>query len=190
MASNKRLVTVSKFMSKYLRHEPEALGLNLEAGGWVLIDDLLNGAGKQGFPITTEELLLVVAENDKQRFSLDETQTKIRANQGHSTSVDLQLNDVAPPPTLYHGTVRPFLDAILVEGLKKMNRHDVHLSKDIETAVKVGQRRGKPVVLVVDAAKMAFDGYKFRVSENGVWLTDYVPAKYLRVKADTRVDME
>ena len=181
---SKRIVMISKFMSKYLRHEPEALGLNLELGGWVLIADLLEGAGKLGFPITREELLQVVAENDKQRFALDETVTKIRANQGHSTSVDLQLVEVEPPPQLFHGTVSKFLDAILVEGLKKMNRHDVHLSKDVETAAKVGERRGKPVILIVDSAMMAADGYKFRLSENGVWLTDHVPPKYIRRNED------
>lgn len=177
----KRIVTISKFMSKYLRHEPEALGLNLEPGGWVLIADLLNGAENHGFPITKAELLQVVAENDKQRFSLDDTETKIRANQGHSTSVDLQLNEVEPTAQLFHGTVSKFLDAILVEGLKKMNRHDVHLSQDVETAAKVGERRGKPIILIVDAGKMSTDGYKFRLSENGVWLTDHVPPRYLRL---------
>ena len=178
---SKRIVTISKFMSKHLRHEPEALGLNLEPGGWVLIADLMEGAGKLGFPITREELLQVVAENEKQRFALDETATKIRANQGHSTSVDLQLAEVEPPPQLFHGTVSKFLDAILVEGLKKMDRHDVHLSKDVLTAAKVGERRGKPVILVVDSGAMASDGYKFRLSENGVWLTDHVPPKYIRL---------
>jgi RNA:NAD 2'-phosphotransferase (TPT1/KptA family) len=120
---SKRTITISKFMSKYLRHEPEALGLTLESGGWVLIAELLDGAAKHGFPITREELLQVVQENDKQRFAIDESVTKIRANQGHSTSVDLQLKEVEPPSQLFHGTVAKFLDAILSEGLKKMNRH-------------------------------------------------------------------
>jgi putative RNA 2'-phosphotransferase len=178
---SRRLVTISKFMSKYLRHEPEALGLILEPGGWVLIDDLLAGAAKQGFIISREELRQVVAENDKQRLSLDDSETRIRANQGHSTSVDLQLNEVEPPPQLFHGTVTKFLDSILTEGLKKMNRHDVHLSENVETAVRVGQRRGNPVILVVESAKMSADGYKFRRSENGVWLTDHVPPQYLQL---------
>lgn len=176
-----RLVTVSKFLSKYLRHEPEALGLTLEPGGWVLVDDLLAGAARQNFPITKEELLQVVAENDKQRFALDETKTKIRANQGHSTEVDLQLKEAVPPTQLFHGTVAKFLDAIMAEGLKKMDRHDVHLSKDLQTALKVGGRRGKPIILVVESGKMAANGYKFRLSDNGVWLTDHVPPQYVRV---------
>jgi putative RNA 2'-phosphotransferase len=179
---SQRLITVSKFLSKYLRHDPAALGLTLEPGGWVLVDDVLAGAAKLRFAISREELLQVVAENDKQRFSLDESGAKIRANQGHSTEVDLQLAEAQPPPELFHGTVSKFLDAIMADGLKKMNRHDVHLSKDVHTATKVGERRGKPVILIVDSARMAADGYKFRLSENGVWLTDHVPAKYLRIE--------
>lgn len=178
---SKRLVTISKFLSKYLRHEPEALGLTLESGGWVRVDDLLAGAKKIGFSVSQEELVQVVADNDKKRFSFDQSGTKIRANQGHSTEVDLQLKEVAPPEQLFHGTVERFLDAILVEGLKKMDRHDVHLSKDIQTATKVGERRGKPVILVIDSAKMAADGFTFRLSENGVWLTDHVPPQYIRL---------
>jgi putative RNA 2'-phosphotransferase len=178
---NQRLVTVSKFLSKYLRHEPEALGLTLEPGGWVPIEDVLSGAQRLRFPITDAELRQVVAENDKQRFSLDDTGRKIRANQGHSTSVDLQLTAVKPPKQLFHGTVIKFLGSILWQGLMKMNRHDVHLSKDIETAMKVGQRRGKPVVLIIDSESMSADGFQFRVSENGVWLTDHVPPRYIQL---------
>lgn len=176
---NKRLITVSKFLSKYLRHEPEALGLALEPGGWVFVADLLAGATKIGFPITREELSQVVAENDKPRFALDETGARIRANQGHSTEVDLQLKEADPPEQLFHGTVSKFLNAILTEGLKKMDRHDVHLSQDVQTAAKVGQRRGKPIILVIDSARMAADGFKFRLSDNGVWLTDHVPPRYI-----------
>jgi putative RNA 2'-phosphotransferase len=178
---NKRLITVSKFLSKHLRHEPEALGLVLESGGWVLVSDLLAGAAGAGFSIARDELEQVVAENDKQRFSFSEDRIRIRANQGHSTEVDLQLAEAEPPLQLFHGTVEKFLASILAEGLKKMDRHDVHLSPDTETATKVGQRRGKPIVLVVDSAKMAADGHKFRRSDNGVWLTDHVPPKYIRV---------
>lgn len=177
---NKRLVTVSKFLSKYLRHEPESLGLQLEPGGWASTGDLLAGAARIGFPITRSELEHVVAENDKRRFSFDETGEKIRANQGHSTQVDLQLEEVDPPDQLFHGTVSKFLDSILAEGLQKMGRHDVHLSQDLQTASKVGQRRGKPIILTIESGKMAADGYKFRRSANGVWLTDHVPPQYIR----------
>jgi putative RNA 2'-phosphotransferase len=178
---NKRLITVSKFLSKYLRHEPEALGLSLEPGGWVSVENLLAGAAKNGFSITKEELVQVVAENDKKRFAFDDAGTRIRANQGHSADVDLQLQAAQPPAQLFHGTVRQFLDAILLEGLKKMARHDVHLSKDVQTASKVGQRRGKPVILVIDSGKMATDGFTFRLSDNGFWLTDHVLPQYIRL---------
>ena len=178
---NKRLITVSKFLSKHLRHEPETLGLTLAPGGWAAVADLLAGAARVGFLISREELERVVAENDKRRFSLDKTGERIRANQGHSTEVDLQLPEVDPPEMLFHGTVERFLDAIRAEGLKKMNRHDVHLSPDIQTASRVGQRRGKPIVLTIDAGKMAADGFKFRVSANGVWLTERVPPQYIRL---------
>ncbi|HJT34675.1 MAG TPA: RNA 2'-phosphotransferase [Pirellulales bacterium] len=184
---NKRLVTVSKFLSKCLRHEPEALGLVLEPGGWVAVKDLLAGASMTGFSITVEELNEVVAENDKQRFAFDETGSKIRANQGHSTDVDLQLEEAAPPERLYHGTVAKYVDAIRADGLKKMNRHDVHLSQDVETATKVGARRGKPVILVIESGRMAADGYKFRRSANGVWLTDHVPPHYVRLLGEKNV---
>ena len=179
--TNNRQVTVSKFLSKYLRHEPEALGLSLEPGGWVLVDDLLSGAAKIGFAISREELDRVVAESDKKRFAFDETGTRIRANQGHSTEVDLQLKESTPPDQLFHGTVERFLAAIMAEGLQKMARHDVHLSPDVQTASKVGERRGKPVILLIDSAKMAAEGFKFRLSENGVWLTDHVPPQYIRL---------
>ena len=177
-----RLVAISKFLSKYLRHEPEALGLTLEPGGWVPVEQVLSGAERLGFSITADELTRVVAENDKQRFAFDDTGLRIRANQGHSTEVDLELKEAEPPERLYHGTVSRFLAAIRAEGLKKMNRHDVHLSSDVQTATKVGQRRGKPLVLVIDSARMAADGYKFRLSANGVWLTEHVPPEYIQVQ--------
>ncbi|HEV7222821.1 MAG TPA: RNA 2'-phosphotransferase [Pirellulales bacterium] len=178
---NKRHLTVSKFLSKYLRHEPKALGLNLAPGGWVFVADLLAGAAKIGFPITLDELDRVVAKNDKQRFSPDETGQRIRSNQGRSTEVDLQLKEVDPPKRLFHGTVARCIDAILAEGLKKMNRHDVHLSQEIRTAAKVGERRGKPIILAIDSARMAADGFKFRLSANGIWLTDHVPPRSVRL---------
>lgn len=180
ISMNKRLFTVSKFLSKHLRHEPEALGLVLAPGGWASIDELLAGAARVGFPISREELLAVVAGNDKQRFAIDAARNQIRANQGHSTEVDLQLPELAPPAQLFHGTVGKYLDAILAEGLKKMERHDVHLSADAATAQKVGERRGRPIVLIIDSAQMAANGYQFRRSANGVWLTDHVPPQYIR----------
>jgi len=177
---DKRIVKISKFLSKHLRHSPEALGLRLEAGGWVEVETLLRACAKRGFEITRTQLEEVVAQNDKQRFSFDETGTRIRANQGHSVEVDLQLEPLAPPPVLYHGTARHNVAAILETGLRKMNRHDVHLSTDVETATKVGRRHGAPVVLRVEAAAMHEAGFTFYRSANGVWLVESVPPEYLR----------
>jgi len=176
----KRLIRVSKYLSKYLRHAPQELGLTLQPGGWVAVDELLVAADKNGFPISYDELVDCVETNDKQRFAFDETGDRIRANQGHSVEVDLQLEEREPPEFLYHGTVELFLPSILKEGLIRGKRHHVHLSKDVETARKVGSRRGKPVVLQVDARRMHRDGHKFLLSANGVWLTDTVPPGYLK----------
>lgn len=174
-----RLVTVSKFLAKHLRHAPEALGLTLQPGGWVSVDDLLAASQRAGFAISYDELIECVETNDKQRFAFDDTGDLIRANQGHSVEVDLQLEQKKPPEVLYHGTVERFLASIMAEGLKKGKRHLVHLSKDVETAGKVGARRGKPVILQVNSGKMHAEGFKFFLSVNGVWLTDSVPAAFL-----------
>jgi putative RNA 2'-phosphotransferase len=174
-----RLIRLSKYLAKYLRHSPHELGLTLQPGSWVLVDDLLIAAEKNGFPITYDELAECVETNDKQRFAFDVSDELIRANQGHSVEVDLQLEDREPPELLYHGTVERFLPSISAEGLVRGKRHHVHLSKDVETARKVGARRGKPVILKVDAGTMYRDGHKFLFSANGVWLTEAVPPKYL-----------
>ncbi|MGV9337176.1 RNA 2'-phosphotransferase [Streptomyces sp. NPDC003688] len=175
---DRRTVKLSKYLAKHLRHQPERIGLTLDAGGWVEIDALMTAAAAHGFRFTREELDHVVAVNDKKRYAVDGT--RIRASQGHTVDVDLGLPPATPPPYLYHGTVARALDAIRTEGLRPMNRHDVHLSADRETATRVGSRRGRPVVLPVDAAAMHRDGHVFRVSANGVWLTKAVPARYLR----------
>ncbi|MBV9867213.1 MAG: RNA 2'-phosphotransferase [Abitibacteriaceae bacterium] len=176
----KRLVKTSKYLSKHLRHSPEALGLQLAPGGWVEVDTLLRACAAHGFTISRAELEEVVVKNDKQRFSFDETGTRIRANQGHSTEVDLQLEPMGPPPVLYHGTAAHTAAAIQRDGLMKMRRHHVHLSPDVETARKVGARHGKPFIFTVDAAAMRSAGFTFYRSENGVWLVDEVPPEYLK----------
>lgn len=178
---NSRLVKISKYLSKHLRHQPERIGLKLAAGGWVSVDELLAACKKHAFPVTRIELNEVVANNDKKRFSFDPTYTLIRANQGHSVEVDLQLEPAIPPDVLYHGTGHGAVEAILREGLRKMSRHHVHLSSEISTAKKVGTRHGRPVVFLVDAATMHKDGHLFYCSENGVWLVDCVPPNYLQV---------
>ncbi|MDQ0749709.1 putative RNA 2'-phosphotransferase [Streptomyces africanus] len=174
----RRTVKVSKYLSKHLRHQPERIGLALDEGGWVEIDTLIAAATAHGFPFTRAELDHVVATNDKRRFAVEGT--RIRASQGHSVEVDLGLPTATPPAYLYHGTVARNLDAIRAEGLRPMDRHAVHLSPDRETATRVGARRGRPVVLAVVAAAMHRDGHVFRVSANGVWLTEAVPPRYLR----------
>ncbi|WP_105482280.1 RNA 2'-phosphotransferase [Abditibacterium utsteinense] len=174
----------SKWLSKHLRHLPELIGLELESGGWVDVEKLLAAAKKFHLSLSRAELEEVVKENDKQRFSLDASGQKIRANQGHSVEVDLELEAQTPPAILYHGTGAQNRDLLLREGLQKMRRHHVHLSRDIETARKVGARHGKPLIFEVDAAQMHADGFSFFVSDNGVWLIDEVPPRYLSVCGD------
>ncbi|MFJ8816924.1 RNA 2'-phosphotransferase [Amycolatopsis thermoflava] len=173
------IIRVSKRLSGHLRHRPGEIGLALGPGGWVPVTELLTALAGHGLPLSRAQLDEVVAGNDKRRFAFDDTGTLIRASQGHSVDVDLGLPDADPPPTLFHGTAERFLPAILREGLRPRSRHDVHLSRDTETAVRVGSRHGKPVVLAVDAAAMTRDGHRFRVSANGVWLTRAVPPQYL-----------
>jgi putative RNA 2'-phosphotransferase len=173
------LTRASKRLSLHLRHSPERIGLTLEPGGWVGVATLLDALSRHGLVLTPDELREVVTRNEKQRFAFDATESRIRANQGHSVEVDLDLPVRRPPDLLYHGTVGRFLDAILREGLRPMKRHDVHLSHAIETAISVGSRRGEAVVLAVDARAMADAGREFRVSANGVWLASAVPPEYL-----------
>jgi putative RNA 2'-phosphotransferase len=174
-----RLVKISKYLSKHLRHEPERLGLTLASGGWVEVDTLLTAMARHNFVVTRAELDEVVVKNDKQRFSFDPTGTQIRANQGHSVAVDLELEPTVPPDILYHGTGEKSVRTILEHGLKKMSRQHVHLSRDYDTAVKVGARHGKPIVFLVQAAAMHTAGHIFFVSDNGVWLVESVPPQFL-----------
>ncbi|MGW7362187.1 RNA 2'-phosphotransferase [Streptomyces sp. NPDC054841] len=180
--NEQRTVKVSKYLSRHLRHQPEQIGLTLDANGWVEIDELMRAATAHGFRFTRAELDHVVAVNDKRRFTIDGP--RIRANQGHTVDVDLDLPPAEPPAYLYHGTVARSLDAIRAEGLRPMARHHVHLSPDRETATRVGARRGRPVVLSVDAGAMHRAGHVFHVSANGVWLADAVPPEFLRFPAD------
>jgi putative RNA 2'-phosphotransferase len=175
----KRRVTISKFLSKHLRHQPDALGLTLDEGGWVNIADLLDACARHGLPITRDQLEEVVRTSDKQRFAIDDTNTRIRANQGHSTPVELQLEPLDPPAVLYHGTAKKNATVILAFGLLKMKRHHVHLSHEIDTARAVGKRHGEPIIFAIDCASMHARGHVFYRSANGVWLTDQVPAEFL-----------
>ncbi|MEW1699979.1 RNA 2'-phosphotransferase [Streptomyces sp. NPDC091278] len=174
-----RRVKVSKYLSKHLRHQPERIGIVLDAHGWTEIDALLRATERHRFPVSREELDLVVAADDKKRYAVEGT--RIRANQGHTVAVDLELPPSEPPVHLHHGTVADRLPSIRDEGLRPMARHHVHLSPDRETATRVGARRGRPVVLSVDAGAMHRAGHVFHVSANGVWLTDAVPPEFLRI---------
>ncbi len=176
------LVRLSKFLSLVLRHQPQRLKLELDEAGWTDVDALLAAMQARGMAVDRARLERVVAENDKQRFSFSEDGTRIRANQGHSIPVELGLEPRTPPELLYHGTAERNLASIQSQGLVKGRRHAVHLSPDAETARKVGQRHGQPVVLVVQAGRMAAAGHVFTCSANGVWLTESVPPEYLTVE--------
>lgn len=177
---NTRRIKISKYLSKHLRHTPERLGISLAPGGWVEVETFLQACSAAQFSITRAELEQVVALCDKQRFAFDQTRSRIRANQGHSTVVDLQLEPQIPPNILYHGTAEHSISAIFASGLLKVNRHHVHLSDSIETAKKVGMRHGRPVILSVDTIAMQQAGFTFYCSENGVWLVDHVPPEFLK----------
>jgi len=166
-------------LSLVLRHKPETIGLTLDANGWADVEELMERARQNSRPLTRPLLERVVAENDKKRFALSEDGTKIRANQGHSVDIDLGLQPTEPPAVLYHGTAVATVPAIRREGLKPGDRQHVHLSPDEATAVKVGQRHGRPVVLRVFAGKMWGQGTPFYCSANGVWLTPAVPPEFI-----------
>jgi putative RNA 2'-phosphotransferase len=176
----RRLVKVSKWLALHLRHRPERIGLTLDGAGWTDVDELLVRARAANFSLTREELVEVVASNDKRRYELDTARGRIRAVQGHTVAVDLGLVPVPPPPLLYHGTTERFIEPILAGGLRPMGRHHVHLSPDVAAARALGRRRGRPVVLEVAAERMASEGRLFFRSANGVWLCDEVPARVLR----------
>lgn len=172
------LVRFSKFLSLVLRHEPQRIGLLLDHAGWAQVDELLLAVNQAGLPLTRELLQRVVDENDKHRFRFSEDGLCIRASQGHSLAVELGLTPQTPPATLYHGTATRFLASIQQQGLLAQSRQHVHLSADHATAVRVGQRHGKPVVLTVHSGLMHRAGYLFYQADNGVWLTAHVPPAY------------
>lgn len=172
-------VKISKFLSFVLRHRPQRIGLKLDHAGWAVISDLIEAAARTGMTLSEEDIRDVVDKNDKKRFSISEDGLRIRASQGHSIPVDLGLEPVAPPVFLYHGTAARFVASILKEGLKRRRRHHVHLSPDEGTAMKVGQRHGRPVVLRIKAREMNAHGVEFYLSDNGVWLVDHVSPEHI-----------
>ncbi|QXP61077.1 RNA 2'-phosphotransferase [Olleya sp. HaHaR_3_96] len=174
---------ISKFLSLILRHNPATIGLILDDNGWADVEELIEKSKLSHQNFTVAQLEEVVVTNDKQRFGFNEDRTKIRANQGHSLkTVDLELKAIQPPEFLYHGTVARFIESIQKQGLQKQSRQHVHLSGDIETAVKVGSRRGKPIVLCVNAIDLHNQGHSFYLSKNGVWLTGAVPSEFIDFK--------
>lgn len=177
--NEKQRTRTSKFLSLVLRHEPQKIGLKLDPNGWVNVDELLSSCRHHGVLLDRADLEEIVATNDKKRFSFSDDGLRIRANQGHSIAVELGYSATPPPSQLYHGTATRFLDSIRSKGLTKGARHHVHLSKDAETAHKVGQRHGKPVVLAISSEAMHRAGHTFYLSDNGVWLTDHVPAEFI-----------
>ncbi len=175
----KKEENLGRFISIVLRHKPESIGITLDEHGWADVDTLIKAMNEHKKYIDRAMLEKIVAENDKKRYSFDKNHCKIRANQGHSIPVNLELKKKIPPEILYHGTATRFLENIQKSGILKMGRQYVHLSKDMQTASKVGQRHGKVIVLKVDTKKMVQDGYDFYLSKNGVWLCKTVPPQYL-----------
>ncbi|MEK6478273.1 RNA 2'-phosphotransferase [Catalinimonas sp. 4WD22] len=173
---------LSKFLSLILRHQPETIDLSLDEGGWADVEELIQKSRLKQLELDFDKLSYIVENNDKQRFSFSPDHKKIRANQGHSLAVDLGLVAQEPPNLLFHGTATRNLNSIRQKGLIKGARHHVHLSTDQETAIKVGMRYGKPVVLKIHAGQMYGEGFEFYRSENGVWLTDSVPTQYVEFK--------
>jgi len=171
------ITKLSKYLSFLLRHRPEAIGLTLDANGWASIDELICKTTQ--YELTPELIAIIVETNDKQRFSLSEDGRKIRANQGHSIEIDLDLPPIEPPEQLFHGTAVRFLTSIRQEGLRKMKRHHVHLSESTAVAGNVGSRYGKPAILTIAARQMYQDGYLFYKTANNVWLVEHVPYKYI-----------
>jgi putative RNA 2'-phosphotransferase len=177
--NEKETKRTSKFLSLVLRHEPERVGLQLSEAGWIGVAELLEAVNRHGMALTPDQLKHVVATSDKRRFAFSEDGRLIRANQGHSVAVNLQYTPQPPPEMLYHGTATRFLEGIRKDGLKKMERHDVHLSAETKVTLQVAGRHGRPALLTIRAGEMHRVGHIFRCSANGVWLVDHVPPQFI-----------
>ncbi|MCX4267451.1 MAG: RNA 2'-phosphotransferase [Lachnospiraceae bacterium] len=172
------LDSISKYMSLILRHKPETIGITLDQHGWADVEKLIKGIQKTRY-LDRQMLEEIVRTDTKQRYSFNADQTKIRANQGHSIPVDVELEEQMPPDWLWHGTGEKYTSSIEKQGLLAKTRLYVHLSVDLQTALAVGKRHGKPVIYRINSKKMKEDGYRFYCSVNGVWLTKQVPLNYL-----------
>lgn len=182
MIDVKENIRLSKFLSLVLRHAPEKIELELDSAGWTNVEDLLLKMNSNGQSINFDILHYIVETNKKKRFGFNSDKTEIRANQGHSIEIEHRFKSLVPPNILYHGTGEKSIESILKNGIEKRNRHHVHLSSEKETAFKVGQRHGKPVILEVKSLEMKESGYEFYVSENNVWLTDFVPTEFIKAE--------
>lgn len=182
MKRERREDSLSVLISLVLRHKPDAAGITLDEHGWADVAELMEGIRKTGRPIDMDLLEVIVRTDEKGRYSFNGDRTLIRANQGHSIPVDVELSEAVPPEFLYHGTAERFKTMIQEEGLRPMSRLYVHLSGDMETAVKVGRRHGKPVVFEAASGQMHRDGIRFYLSQNGVWLTKYVKPQYVKIR--------
>lgn len=181
--SMSKLTKFSRFLSYLLRHRPDEINLTIDSQGWVSVNELITNLEKeQKYKVNLDILKEIVDTDDKQRYSFKDDFKYIRANQGHSIDLDINFKEYKPSGVLYHGTATRFINNIFNSGLKPMSRQYVHLSKDIETAKKVGSRHGKPAILVVDAVSMINDGFKFYESDNGVVLIKEVPSNYLTLQ--------
>lgn len=170
---------ISKFLSYVLRHHPDLIHLHLDENGWANVNELITKSTRHSLGFTFEELDEIVQTNNKKRFAFNEDKTMIRASQGHSIDINLALIPQQPPEFLYHGTAQSNLDSIVEKGIEKRSRQHVHLSADKETATKVGMRHGKPIILTIKTGEMFENGIHFYLSDNEVWLTDFVDAKYI-----------
>ena len=179
--SDRRMRNTSKFISLILRHNPQVIGISLDEHGWADVKELIDGINRtEGHSLDMDTLEEIVRTDEKQRYSFSEDHTLIRANQGHSIPVDVELEEKNPPDILWHGTGQKYVSSIDVQGLVPKSRLYVHLSSDMETARKVGSRHGRPVIYQVECRKMTEDGYRFFLSANHVWLTKEVPVEYLK----------
>ncbi len=176
---NKKVKNISKFLSYVLRHNPDKLGITLDQNGWTSVEVLLEKINVGNYSLSMETLEEVVATNNKKRFAFNDDKTMIRANQGHSVDIDLALQPKKPPRYLYHGTVEKFITSIQEKGLIKGTRQHVHLSADKETAINVGSRRGKPIILTIRSGELHAQGFTFYQSENGVWLIEAVSPEFI-----------
>lgn len=175
------LNNISKYMSLILRHKPDVIGIELDEHGWANVNDLISGIEKDNHGFNFELLEEIVRSDSKQRYSFNDDKSFIRANQGHSVNVDVELKEKEPPEYLYHGTGEKYVKSINQDGLIPKSRLYVHLSKDIKTAENVGKRHGKEIIYRINSGRMYRNGYKFYLSENGIWLTKEAPVKYLEM---------